>query len=242
DDVSEDCLTINIFRPPIASSDNSTKLPSLLWIHGGGFVSGSGSRPGYDGSSLGTPIIVMTINYRLGPLGFPQGLEAASLGNEVLNVGLRDPLVALEWVKKNIDAFGGDPQKVTVFGESAGARAIELYMLNGGLEGLARGAIMESSGNLPTHPPSTRDSLWKTYVSAVESCSSEVESKNTVECLRSNATSDELFDAIAKAGILTTSIDWSPVLDGSKGMVPDYASRLDVKVKIPIIYGDNLDE
>ncbi|ESK89901.1 extracellular triacylglycerol lipase precursor [Moniliophthora roreri MCA 2997] len=219
DDVSEDCLTINVFRPSIASSDNSTKLPSLLWIHGGGFVAGSGSRPGYDGSSLGTPIIVMTINYRLGPLGFPQGLEAASLGSEVLNLGLRDPLVALEWVKKNIDAFGGDPQKVTVFGESAGARAIELYMLNGGLEGLARGAVDNGI-------------KWR----------SAIESKNTVECLRSKATSDELFDAFTEAGISPASFDWSPVLDDSEGMLPDYASRLDVKVKIPVIYGNNLDE
>uniref|UniRef100_A0A0W0FT63 Carboxylic ester hydrolase n=1 Tax=Moniliophthora roreri TaxID=221103 RepID=A0A0W0FT63_MONRR len=249
DDVSEDCLTINVFRPSIASSDNSTKLPSLLWIHGGGFVAGSGSRPGYDGSSLvrlslerGTPIIVMTINYRLGPLGFPQGLEAASLGSEVLNLGLRDPLVALEWVKRNIDAFGGDPQKVTVFGESAGARAIELYMLNGGLEGLARGAIMESSGGLPIHPATTRDSSWTAYVSAIDRCRSAIESKNTVECLRSKATSDEIFDAFTEAGISPASFDWSPVLDDSEGMLPDYASRLDVKVKIPVIYGNNLDE
>ncbi|ESK89884.1 extracellular triacylglycerol lipase precursor [Moniliophthora roreri MCA 2997] len=247
--VSEDCLTINIFRPLTTSPYKSTKLPCLLWIHGGGFVAGSGSRPGYDGSSLvrrglerGTPIIVMTINYRLGPLGFPQGLEAASLGREVLNLGLRDSLVALQWVKNNIDAFGGDPQKVTVFGESAGARAIELYILNGGLGGLARGAIMESSGGLPIHPASTRDPVWRTYVSAVGPCSFAVESKNTIECLRNKATSDDLFDAIAKAGIVPTSFDWLPVLDGPKGMLPDYASRLDVKVKIPVIYGDNLDE
>ncbi|ESK89898.1 extracellular triacylglycerol lipase precursor [Moniliophthora roreri MCA 2997] len=249
EDVSEDCLTINVFRPPITSSRNSTKLPCLLWIHGGSFLIGSGSIPVYDGSSLvrrsierGTPIIVITINYRLGPLGFPQGLEAASLGSEVLNLGLRDILLSLEWVKNNINAFGGDPQKVTVFGESAGARAIELNILGGGLKGLARGAIMESSGSLPTHPASTRDSSWTAYVSAVEPCSSAIQSKNTIECLRSKATSDELFDAFTKAGILRSSFDWLPVLDGPTGLLPDYASKLDVKVKIPVIYGDNLDE
>ncbi|KAI3608436.1 extracellular triacylglycerol lipase precursor [Moniliophthora roreri] len=247
--VSEDCLTINIVRPPITSPYNSTKLPCLLWIHGGGFLAGSGSRPGYDGSSLvrrslerGTPIIVMTINYRLGPLGFPQGLEAASLGHEVLNLGLRDSLVALQWVKNNIDAFGGDPQKVTVFGESSGARAIRLYMFSGGLDGLARGAIMESGGGQPIHPASTRDSLWRTYVSAVDACSFAVESKNSFQCLRSKATTDELFDAFAKAGISRSSFDWLPVLDGPKGLLPDYPSRLNVKVRIPIIYGNNLDE
>ncbi|ESK89899.1 extracellular triacylglycerol lipase precursor [Moniliophthora roreri MCA 2997] len=247
--VSEDCLTINIFRPPITSSDNSTKLPCLLWLHGGGSLVGSGSRPGYDGSSLvrrslerGTPIIVMTINYRLGPLGFPHGLEAASLGTEVLNLGLKDPLVALEWVKENIDAFGGNPQEVTVFGESAGARAIQFYMLNGRLEGLARGAIMESSGNLPPHPASIGDSTWIAFASAVEPCGSAVESKNTLECLRNKATTDELFNAFAKAGILLGSREWPPILDGSKGMIPDYTSRLNVKVRIPIICGNNLDE
>ncbi|ESK83717.1 extracellular triacylglycerol lipase precursor [Moniliophthora roreri MCA 2997] len=247
--VSEDCLTINIFRPPTVNFNNSTKLPCLLWIHGGGFLIGSGSRPVYDGSSLvtrslerGTPMIVATINYRLGPLGFPQGFEAASLGHEVLNLGLRDPLVALDWVKKNINAFGGDPEKITAFGESAGGFAIELYLLNGSLKDLARGAVVESGGSLPTHPAFTRDSLWTTYISAVQSCSSAVESQSTIECLRRKATSDELFDAFEKAGISLTSLDWTPVLDGPGGLVPDYASRLDVKVKIPLIYGNNLDE
>ncbi|KAI3596374.1 extracellular triacylglycerol lipase precursor [Moniliophthora roreri] len=132
---------------------------------------------------------------------------------------------------------------ITVFGESAGGFAIKLYLLNGNLEGLARGAqVVESGGSLPTYPAFTRGSSWTTYVSAVESCNSAVESQNTIECLRRKATTDDLFDAFEKTGISPASLDWTPVLDGPGGLVPDYASQLDVKVKIPVIYGDNLDE
>ncbi|KAF9264361.1 alpha/beta-hydrolase, partial [Marasmius fiardii PR-910] len=244
DTVSEDCLTLNIFRPADTSVDSA--LPILLWIHGGGFVSGTGSRPGYNGSALverstlrGSPLMVITINYRLGPLGFPQGKEFDS-HKELLNLGLKDQLVALEWVKRNIEVFGGDPSKVTVFGESAGGRSIELHILNGNLQGLVRGAIMESSGSLPTHPPAVRDSPWMKYIEAIPSYNPTFPS---IERIR-NATTDELYNAFATAGITASSFDWIPVIDGPGGMIPNYPSQLTIPhgAEIPVIYGNVLDE
>lgn len=110
--ISEDCLTINIFRPSGVTERSS--LPVLFWTFGGGFDSGSATT--FNGSAIvaqsvirGTPIIYVNFNYRLGPLGFPQGAEAASRG--ILNLAIRDQLAALEWVQINIGAFGGDKHK-----------------------------------------------------------------------------------------------------------------------------------
>ncbi|KAJ2985861.1 hypothetical protein NUW54_g10005 [Trametes sanguinea] len=111
--LDEDCLTLNILRPLGTSAGGG--LPVMMWIYGGGFQAGDASQ--YDGTGFaiaginrGTPIIYVNFNYRLGALGFPQGLEATSRG--ALNLGLKDMLTALEWVQRNIDAFGGDPSKV----------------------------------------------------------------------------------------------------------------------------------
>lgn len=108
----EDCLTINIFRPSGATELSS--LPVLFWTHGGGYQTGPASS--FNGSALvaqsvqrGTPIIYVNFNYRLGPLDFPQGAEAASRG--ILNLALKDQLAALEWAQRNIGAFGGDKDK-----------------------------------------------------------------------------------------------------------------------------------
>ncbi|KAL0568789.1 hypothetical protein V5O48_013186 [Marasmius crinis-equi] len=250
DTVSEDCLTVNVYRPSnILVDSNYTPLPVLLWMHGGGFVSGSGSRPGYNGTALvergiirGSPIIVITINYRLGPLGFPQGREVDEK-KDLLNLGLKDQLIALEWVQQHIEAFGGDPLKVTVFGESAGGRSIELLILSGKLQGLVRGAIMQSSGRIPTHTPSVRHSSWVKYIESIPTCAREA-SSTSVDCIRSYATSDELYDALEKAGITASSFDWAPVIDGPGGTVPGYPSQVEIpdKTHISMVYGNVLDE
>lgn len=112
DDMSEDCLHLNIYAPQDATP--ASKLPVLFWVHGGGFVNGSGSAAWYDGSNLarrGT--VVVTINYRLGAFGY--------VGDR--NLGLLDQVCALRWVHNNIESFGGNPGNVTVFGESAGGSA-----------------------------------------------------------------------------------------------------------------------
>jgi carboxylesterase type B len=119
---SEDCLSINVVRP--AGIPHSQKLPVAVWIHGGGFSIGSSADRIYNLSDLVNtsqqlhmPVIVASINYRLGVLGFLAGSELAAEGN--VNLGLHDQRLALRWVQENIVAFGGDPENVTIFGESA---------------------------------------------------------------------------------------------------------------------------
>jgi para-nitrobenzyl esterase len=145
---SEDCLFLNVFTPGL---DNA-KRPVMVWIHGGAFTIGSGSDPMYDSVVLPKRgnIVLVTINYRLGMLGFLRLKDVTSgkipaTGNE----GLLDQVVALKWVKDNIAAFGGDPGNVTVFGESAGGMSIGFLMAMPSAKGLFQKGILESGvGNL----------------------------------------------------------------------------------------------
>jgi para-nitrobenzyl esterase len=140
---SEDCLYLNIWTPGL----DSARRPVMVWIHGGGFTSGAGSWLLYNGRTMSTrgDVVVVTINYRLGALGFLNLNEVtkgkiAATGNE----GLLDQALALEWVRDNISRFGGDPDNVTIFGESAGAMSIGMLLAMPGARGLFRRAILES--------------------------------------------------------------------------------------------------
>ena len=122
---SEDCLTLNVATPSITGDKKAV----LVWIHGGAYRSGQGAIPWYNGSSFATlgNIVVVTINYRLGALGFTD-LSSFAEGYETSGVnGLLDQIKALEWVQNNIGAFGGDPERVTIAGESAGAFSAVSY-------------------------------------------------------------------------------------------------------------------
>lgn len=148
--MSEDCLYLNVFAPAghVARSrqgkflNPTKKLPVMLWFHGGAFQQGAARRPEYDGRKLAErDIVLVSINYRLGALGFlvssPDGLYG--------NFGLMDQRAALDWVKRNIEAFGGDPDNITLFGESAGAVMIGLHLLMEGAGTLFHKAIMQSN-------------------------------------------------------------------------------------------------
>ncbi|KAL0575772.1 hypothetical protein V5O48_006191 [Marasmius crinis-equi] len=247
--VTEDCLTLNIFRPSETSVNYTRdKLPVLFWIFGGGWIIGSAGR--YNGTGLvsrsitrGTPIIVIAANYRLGPLGFPQGEEAADEG--VISLGLRDNLVALQWVKSNIEAFGGDPTKVTIFGESAGGRSIDLLLYNEQINDLASGAILESDGGTPILEPALTNEAWSIFVNAVAPCSHTANTSRTFECLRGkDVSSDLVLQGLIDAGVsfVNPKTNWGPLLDGEDGLLPDLPSQLPIKAKFPIIIGNCLDE
>ena len=137
----EDCLHLNVYAP--AGGTPGLK-PVMVWIHGGAFMGGSGDP--YDGSALAREgdVVVVTINYRLGVLGFVNFGEALGLPQIPANLGLRDQIAALEWVRDNIAAFGGDPAKVTIAGQSAGSLSVSLLMLAPSARGLFRGAIAQS--------------------------------------------------------------------------------------------------
>lgn len=141
---SEDCLFLNVWTPPGATAQS--RLPVMVFIHGGAFVLGHGSAPVYNGAYLAAAdtVVVVTLNYRLGALGF---LYSMAGDNRVPgNLGLLDQQTALQWVRRNIGAFGGDSSRVTLFGESAGAMSVGFHLFAmPGSDSLFRAAIMESN-------------------------------------------------------------------------------------------------
>lgn len=155
--MSEDCLFLNIWSP----GTDGEKRPVLVYIHGGAFTLGSASDPWYDGTSFAARhnIVVVSLNYRLGILGFVSLIDLAGAeASYTANCGLLDQIAALQWVRENIAAFGGDPDNVTVMGESAGAMSIGALLGMPAAKGLFWRAILQSgaTGNLPTHPQATR--------------------------------------------------------------------------------------
>ncbi|KAJ2921736.1 hypothetical protein H1R20_g15363, partial [Candolleomyces eurysporus] len=248
------------FRPPVFKVQLNTTtfdagkygkacIQLLLWTYGGAFVIGSSSL--YDATELvqrsiqrKTPIIYVNFNYRLGPLGFPQGQEADD--RRALNLALEDQITALEWVQANIHFFGGDKNKVTIFGQSAGAIMTGVLLLSPILERLARGAILESgsSNGLASFTASRHEGSWQYFVSQVPSCASVATSGNTFSCLQ-NATTEEITIATLQADSITEFV-WTPTLDtGRNSLYPDLASRLYSKgrfSRLPFIAGTNRDE
>ena len=149
-ELDEDCLYLNVFTP---RAEAGAKLPVMVWIHGGALIFGGGALPLYDASALALRgVVVVTINYRLGPLGFfsHPALDKESPAGPV-NFGLLDQIAALQWVKRNVEAFGGDPGRVTVFGQSAGAQSVLALMASPLAAGLFSGAVAQSPYGLPSH-------------------------------------------------------------------------------------------
>ena len=146
-DYSEDCLFLNIWTPADAGPDS--KLPVLFYIHGGGFTGGCGHEKHFDGPAWPTKgVVAVTVNYRLGPLGFACLPELSAEAGHTGNYGLYDQLCALQWVHDNIAAFGGDPDRVTLMGQSAGAMSVQQLCLSPLTRGLAAGAVMSSGGGV----------------------------------------------------------------------------------------------
>ncbi|MBO9709087.1 MAG: carboxylesterase family protein [Caulobacter sp.] len=147
---SEDCLSLNVWSPA-----NAAKAPVMVWIHGGGFVMGSGSQPVFDGAALARRgVVVVTFNYRVGRFGFfaHPAIDAEHPDEPKGNYGLMDQVAALKWVKANIAALGGDPDRVTIFGQSAGGASVAQLMLNPEAQGLFRQAIAQSGGGRDVWP------------------------------------------------------------------------------------------
>jgi para-nitrobenzyl esterase len=145
-EISEDCLYLNIWTPAKSAGD---KLPVFFWMYGGGNVEGSAGVPVYDGENLAKKgLVVVTINYRLGVLGFFTHPELTKEADRSGNYGLLDQLAALKWVHDNISAFGGDPSRVTIAGQSAGAGDAHILVASPLAKGLFARAIEESGSNI----------------------------------------------------------------------------------------------
>lgn len=144
--ISEDCLFLNVWTP---MGTDSARLPVFVWIHGGAFAIGSGSQPIYDGSALAQHgMVVVTLNYRMGALGFLNHRALQGQPDGSANFGLLDQIAALKWVERNIAAFGGDPGNITIAGESAGGVSVQALMASPLAQGLFHKAIIQSGGGL----------------------------------------------------------------------------------------------
>ncbi|KAK0188686.1 extracellular triacylglycerol lipase precursor [Armillaria mellea] len=242
DAISEKCLTINVLRP--SGISHNASLPVLFWVYGGGFYEGSASL--YNGSAIvaqsvlrGTPVIYVNFNYRLGPLGFPQGKEAADREN--LNLGIKDELAALEWVQQNIGAFGGDKKKVTVFGESAGSVMNSILFLHPSISDLAWAA---ADTTVPFNA-TVRENEWGSFVTGIPGCSAYLGTSSTFPCVQ-NASSSEIYEGFLQAYAEANEMfPFAPTLDGPSGLFPDLPSRLFPNgqfARLPFIAGTNLDE
>lgn len=232
---SEDCLYLNVWRP---AGEAAERLPVLVWLHGGGFVEGSSSVPIYDGAALArNDIIVVSINYRLGALGFlaHPGLtaEAGSSGN----YGLLDIASALRWVRINIGAFGGDPSRVTLAGQSAGSIAVHAMMASPAAEGLFVRAIAQSGSGLGQHGSivpleSLADAEDKGRRFA------RLARRTSVDGLRGLSTSEILR---ATAALTTqTLLKFVPVMDGR--FLGERAETTPPVNDVPVLTGLNADE
>jgi para-nitrobenzyl esterase len=163
--MDEDCLLLNVFTPDGDGQGGSGGRPVMVWIHGGGFLTGSGSIPWYDGTNLARRgVVVVTLNYRLGVFGFLH-LEELSVGFEGSgNAGILDQVAALTWVRDNIAAFGGDPANVTVFGESAGAMSIATLLGVPAAAGLFHRAILQSGAGAHVHDADAATAMARTVL------------------------------------------------------------------------------
>ncbi|MDP3236067.1 MAG: carboxylesterase family protein [Myxococcales bacterium] len=233
----ENCLTVNVFAKRGVSG-----APVMVWIHGGGNVQGSGSAPLYDGRDLAARhgAVVVTMNYRLGALGFfaHAGLSAESDAGVSGNYGLLDQQLALRWVRDNARAFGGDPARVLLFGESAGGQNTMLHLVAPGSKGLFSAAIAQSGGVYSTTLSEAVTSLQP--VVQTTGCAAAA---NQVDCLRAvSATSLTAIES-ALGPLEKTGLRYGPVIDGV--VVPDHPMTLIRQGKqhgVPVILGTNADE
>ena len=231
--LSEDCLYLNVWTP---RAEPGAKLPVMVWLHGGALIFGAGSLKLYDGAALARQgVVVVTVNYRLGPLGFfvhPALDRAAPRGPA--NFGLLDQMAALHWVQRNIEAFGGDAQQVTLFGESAGAQSVLALMASPLSRGLFQRAVAQSPYSNPSH---SRDQARQTGVRVATALGLPGE-RATLAQLRRVPADD--FARLQGKGL---SLAPSPII-GDAALPQSILATFQAQqqAKVPLVIGSNSDE
>src|SRR5882757_3493351 len=232
---SEDCLYLNVWTP---SLEPQARQPVMVWIHGGGFLNWSGSMPEYHGASLARRgVTYVSFNYRLGAFGFLHHPETGG------NAAVQDWVAALKWVSRNITAFGGDPDNVTIFGQSAGARAIRVLLATPSARGLFHRAILQSSGFEPPAalPDPARERVTEASSRLFEQLgSSDIEHLRRAPVEQVRQASRLLAGTMPKAGEIHTpaNLVWCPAEDGQV-VRPDLSCWAP---DVPVLFGHTSDE
>jgi para-nitrobenzyl esterase len=231
--IDEDCLYLNVWTPDLAGG---ARRPVMVWIHGGGYAIGSGSWPLYDGTNLSRrgDVVVVTVNHRLGALGYLHlaevaGEEFASSGNN----GMLDLVMALEWVRDNIAAFGGDPGNVTVFGESGGGAKVSTLLAMPSARELLHRAVIQSGPGLRVNSPRRATETARGLLAELEVTSANL---------------SVLWDLPAERFVTTGTgglgrMAFAPVLDGT--VIPAHPSDAlasGAAADVPLLIGCNRDE
>jgi para-nitrobenzyl esterase len=236
---NEDCLFLNVWSP----AADGKKRPVMFWVHGGGFLAGSGSANLYDGAELAKngDVVVVTINYRLGPLGFLYFKDLKG-GNEFdNNLGIKDQVAALKWVKENIAAFGGDPDAVTIFGESAGGVSVLTLMTLPSAKGLFGKVIAESGPPDDLWTPQIATDITKRYLAILHISPDSISRLRAVPVdTLSSALEVLMHELISKPSLIKT---FAPTIDGSyipTGLLD--AVKQGRADNIPLLIGTNRNE
>ncbi|MFM7763641.1 MAG: carboxylesterase family protein, partial [Acidimicrobiaceae bacterium] len=218
--ISEDCLYLNIWKPSVVNEP----LPVLFWIHGGAFTNGTAATSWYHGANLVAlgEVIVVSINYRLGPFGF--------IGEN--NLGLLDQISALRWVKRNIESFGGDPANVTIFGESAGGSSVVALTASQLTKGLITKAWAMSPSLLQLRSRAEADEAMSIFFDAAH-----IDSVNDLKSL----TTQQIIDATAQMFLNVENYisAFSPTRGGSG--LPEIVYEASAQSNLPLVVGTNRD-
>ena len=232
---SEDCLFLNVWAPSGAGAK-----PVMVWVHGGAYIFGSGSQPLYDGRALAAEdVVVVTLNYRMGALGFLELGACDTDGAQFdTNVGIRDVIRALEWVRDNIAAFGGDPGRVTLFGESAGAGIVTTLLTVPAAAGLFQRAIAQSSPATSTYDVARGRSVAELVLDRLGVGAAQARSVPVEDIVDAAM---YVFDHIPTT--TPGTLAFAPIVDGD--LIPDYPVKLARDGRshpVPLLIGTNRDE
>ena len=236
---NEDCLFLNIWAPPGTKPGDAK--PVMVWVHGGAYVLGSSSQPLYDGRRLasGGDVVVVSLNYRIGVFGF---LDLSQVSDRFdSNIGLRDVLAALRWVRDNIAAFGGDPSRVTVFGESAGAGIVTTMLAIPEAEGLFAGAIAQSSPATSVYDQTRAQRVTRQVLDHLDITDSDAHRLNEVGVPALISATKKVFDEVPVRNPGTLA--FVPIIDGD--LLHDYpvmVARQGRTHPVPLILGTNRNE
>lgn len=242
--LDEDCLALNVWAPGAPAGEPR---PVMVWVHGGAYTFGSSSQPLYDATSLVShgDVVVVTINYRLGALGFLDLAQLLPGGGFDRNLALKDTLLALRWVKENIAAFGGDPERVTVFGESAGGGIVTTLLATPSAEGLFHRAIAQSSPASSVYGTDRARDVAERFATVLG-----IDTTNADEAARLLRAAS--VDAIVAAGMTVYAavpdadpgtLAFAPVVDGD--LLPEppaVALHAGRGLRVPLMIGTNKDE